>query len=535
MFGGSLALGRMVPQRATVDPKDIPPPTPVTIPRFQPFAGDDDLGSSTESLQSLLCHSGRINQQSLGQAGLSALGVDLSLDVPLAELLPDPSYAPDFAQWTQLTVEEAEKLNPSTRKPIHNGNLSPGCQVYLERRKELSHLNIDGFRTVRRIQPPKGQPHARLGNAYEFFRSLEDLTTFWDDPTQAAPELPPSPELSPEEGADDGPSPSEEQSKSSTPGSTATGEPFRVRRMASGTSMPPEYRHNVISAFIKLLAYDFGCSVTYARVEPRLQLSSPDGKVAYPRKTYLPSNCSFVCQSATTREAARAGILTGPVAVVSTRPTVDFTTPDPETSQSLDLGREVIAALITAQHRARQGKEEVRFGEGKWWTSKPRWGGGTGGPIGREVDRDGVVGDKDAKPTDSEGLPIAKKPRKNMSMYDNYRMVRPPSSTWDKKTRYEAIGKQQGADFDDIFVISSLFHHISILRVRVPSRLLEVLEGSPEPDGPGRSWGKVKAWRSEWFDLFSVDQRVEAMELVWGVMAYLMRKEPVDDVQMANA
>lgn len=529
----------MIPKRATIDPRDIPPPTPISIPRYQPFAEDDEPVNPAESLQTLLCHSGRINPQSLGQAGLAALGVDLRLDVSLAELLPDPSYAPDFAGWTQLTVEEAEKLNPSTRNPIHNGNLSPGCQVYLERRKELSHLNIDGFRTVRRIQPPKGQPHARLGNAYEFFRSLEEFTTFWDDPTQA-PETPPSPELSPTNGAnvvaEASASSSEEPSQPGTPSPTTMDEIFRVRRTASATSMPSEYRQNLISAFVKLVAYDFGCSVAYARVEPRLQLSSPQGTFVSPRKTYLPSNCSFVCQSATTREAARAGLLTGPVAAVSTRPTVNFTTPNPETSQSLDLGREIIAALITAQHRTRQGKEEVRFGEGEWWTSKPRWGGGDGGPIGREVERDAVMGDKDDKPTDSEGLPIAKKPRKNMSVYDSYRMVRPPSSTWDKKTRYEAIGRQQGADFDDIFVISSLFHHISILRVRVPSRLLDVLNGSPEPNETGRSWGKVKAWRSKWFDLFSIDQRLEAMEQIWAVMAFQMRKNHAgDDVQMVNA
>lgn len=528
----------MIPQRTNIDPKDIPPPTPVTIPRYQPFAGDE-LASSEQSLQTLLCHSGRVNPLLLGPAGLSAVGVDLSLDVSLGELLPDPSYAPDFAQWMQLTAEEAEKLNPSTRKPIRNGNLSPGCQIYLERRKELSHLNVDGFRTVRRIQPPKGQPHARLGNAYEFFRCLEDFTVFWDDPTQPPPELPPSPELSTAEDAKNvngAPTPpSEEPPETAKSNQVTVEEIFRVRRTAAGTSMPPEYRHNLISAFIKLVAYDFGCSVAYSRVEPRLQLSSPDDKVPSPRRTYLPSNCAFVWQSATTREAARAGILTGPAAVVSTRPTLDFTTPDPETAQSLDLGREVIAALIAAQHRSRQGKDEVRFGEGKWWTSKPRWGGGPGGPIGREVDRDAVIGDKDAKPTDSEGLPIAKKPRKNMSMYDNYRMVRPPSSTWDKKTRYEAIGRQQGADFDDIFVVSSLFHHVSVLRVRVPSRLLEVLDGSPEPDGPGRSWSKVKAWRSKWFDLFSVEQRLEAMELMWGVMAYQMRKDTGGDIQMTNA
>lgn len=160
------------------------------------------------------------------------------------------------------------------------------------------------------------------------------------------------------------------------------------------------------------------------------------------------------------------------------------------------------------------------------------------GPIGREVDKDVVQGDKDARPDDADGTaaPATKKPRKNMSIYDNYRMVRPPSSAWDRKAKYEAIGKARGTGFDDIFVISSLFHHISILRVRVPIRLLEVMDGSPELDASKRSWGKVQAWRSAWYDLFDTDQRVAAMQLLWAVMTYQMRKETTEqDVDMAGA
>ncbi|GKT82785.1 hypothetical protein Ct61P_00635 [Colletotrichum tofieldiae] len=127
-----------------------------------------------------------------------------------------------------------------------------------------------------------------------------------------------------------------------------------------------------------------------------------------------------------------------------------------------------------------------------------------------------------------------------MSIYDNYRMVRPPSASWDRKTRYEAIGKVKGAGYDDVYVISSLFHHISILRVRVPERLLEVLEGAGEDD-VRRSWGQVEARRSPWYDFFVTEQRLDAMKLVWSLMAWLMRKEeepaekPEVDVKMANA
>ncbi|KAJ6440897.1 hypothetical protein O9K51_06689 [Purpureocillium lavendulum] len=517
------------PQAKKIDPKDIPPPTPISIPRYLPFAQDDHLLDPASSLPNLLKQTGR-STAGLGPIGFTAIGLDLSSDASIHDIVPDPSFVPDFRRWERLTADESREENQASRRPLRTGNQSPGCQVYLERKKELSNSNKDAFRTVRRISPPKGRQQARLGNAYEFFRCLELLTVYWDDPTDP-PDLPPSPERSDAAEVAAADATHEPSADGSNEPETPT-----VTRTSSGQSMPAEFRQTLITAFVKLVTYDFGCNVSMSRVEPRLHLNSPPGPRM--RKSYTPCHCHFIFQSPMTRESARAGMVYGPVAAVSIRPTVNFTSPDVETAQSLDLAREVTAALIAAQHRAREGKTEVRFGEGQWWTSKPRWGGGSGGPIGREVDKDAVQGDKDARPgeADANSAPVTKKPRKTMSVYDNYRMVRLPSSAWDRKAKYEAIGKTQGADYDDIFVISSLFHHISFLRVRVPNRLLEVMDGSPEPDASKRSWGKVQAWRSPWYDLFATEQRVVAMQLLWAVMSYQMRKDSSDnDVSMAGA
>jgi len=120
---------------------------------------------------------------------------------------------------------------------------------------------------------------------------------------------------------------------------------------------------------------------------------------------------------------------------------------------------------------------------------------------------------------------IKKSPPKDAfaQMCESYRKMLPPSSTWDRKTRYMSIGKSKGADYDDIFLVSALNHHVSILRARVPSGLLEVLAG-----GEGE-WERVMVWRSKWFDLFLVGDRIEAMELVWGMMTWLMRKVESDE------
>lgn len=579
------------------------------------------------------------------------------------EIIPDPAFIPDFAAWDELSADQAHLSNDATRKSLNTGNLSPGCLIYLDRKREMSIPNEAAFRAVRRLQPPKGQTQARLGNSYEFFRHLESFASYWDDTSK--------PPASPKHKSDEAVASDIQQGDSEpTTGKTnpqaedAHPEPS-FYRIGSGTQMPPEYRHNLVSAFLKLVAYDFGCNVSAPRIEPRLYITStvpPTGRGPghaqptgpFSRTSYFSSGCSFIFRTPQTRDAARAGIVEGPLAAVTARHSTTFppprpapAAPDPSSTVGpappksqrsftsdkdsvLDLAREIIAAVLTAQHRAREGQTEKRFGQDAWWVTKPRWGGGPGGPIGREVDTvatpwERAVSDRDsptppppqqllvpsasassavdkspsrshsstpsssspsksaqpaatAKPAEPAPIPISiampaaarldlptnmrrpvsiggdgqlapargpKRIRKStgsnphhlLPMYDGYRALRPPAPVWDKKTRYEAVGRRRGADYDDVFVISALFHHVCILRVRVPDRLLEVLDGAAdEGNGKGgRSWGRLEVWRSRWFDFFKEEDRVDGMRLVWCMMSYLMRKGDGEDAKMGNS
>ncbi|TDZ21699.1 hypothetical protein Cob_v005424 [Colletotrichum orbiculare MAFF 240422] len=533
MFGTYPALANL-PTAVKVDPKDVPSPTPVTLPNSCPReqVSPTTVGH-TRPLTLVLQNIYR--PADVTSAVFDALGVHVIPDVTPADVIPDPDYLPDFEAWDKLSPDEAQEKNPETRRPLNNLGQSPGCQTYLDRKRELSHCNEDAFRTVRRIPAPKGQQQARLGNSYEFFRCLEAFTTYWDDTSKPFKNNSAAGDV----GQDRIDKDKSERDNPQNP------ELPRVFRTSTGSSMPGEYRQSLLTAFLKLIAYDFGCNVSAPRTEPRLHItaaaSTPSttqqNHQAAPllsRASYFATGCTFIFRTPRTRDAARQGIIEGPLAAVSARGSTSFET---ENDAAADLARELVAALVTAQHRAREGKTEKRFGEGAWWTSKPRWGGGSGGPIGREVERDAIPGDKDNADAET-GQPASKRPRKNMSIYDSYRMVRPPSASWDRKTRYEAIGKVNGAGYDDIFVISSLFHHISVLRVRVPERLLEILEGANEDDAH-RSWGQVEVRRTPWHDLFKLDERLDAMRLIWCLMSWLMRKteqqKTDDDVKMANA
>ncbi|KAI1207410.1 uncharacterized protein F4807DRAFT_176918 [Annulohypoxylon truncatum] len=580
MFG---SLVTIVSQTGEIGPppKDVPPPTPIRLPQCNPELRGEPQPSLVRFLQQLQ----RPNE--LTEAHFAALGVHVHADAPAEEVIPDPSYLPVFSEWEGVDLDEARRRDETFRQPLCNGGKSPEARFFLECRNELSVPNQAAFRSVRRVKPEPGKQQPRLGNCYEFYKQMELMASYWDDTSlpplvpeedeEESPPLPPRPADGSSEQLATGAAPESNTRSEADPEAKPKKEPQRTTyRTSPGSQMPAEFRHNFISAFVKLIAYAFGCNVLPPRVEPRLQLLSPPfRKSSQPKApfsqtaSYFPSGCVFLCKAPTTREAARAGIVEGPIAAVSARNTTNFNTP---ADSYIDFGRELVAALITAQHRAREGQPEKRFGEGKWWATEKRWGGGEGGPIGREVDGDPVVGDKDAvalgngegvgasKPGSSSssqskgkssplppipmrGQPVSKKPRKNMSIYDSYRMVRLPSSNWDKKTKYATIGKVKGADYDDVFVLSSLFHHLSILRVRVPKKLLDVLGGELEgvvqakvgPDGEKlRSWGKLEMWRSRWFDLFIVEERLEAMRLLWGMMGWVMRKVD-EDVAMKNA
>lgn len=75
-------------------------------------------------------------------------------------------------------------------------------------------------------------------------------------------------------------------------------------------------------------------------------------------------------------------------------------------------------------------------------------------------------------------------------------------------------------------MVSSLNHHISVLYLRVHPLYIQYLtEGTLPESPPELDWCSPKLQRTRWFDLFSVDDRTEAMRGIWGIMSYLMRQE----------
>lgn len=530
------------PQPTTADgkPRTIPPPTPLTFPSSTPqspeyvSSGDVPLVTFLQTIH---------RPTDIKSSHFERLGVHVVPNVSPQEFLPDPSFLPPDEEWTNISEEDLEDATTASKKLLSNGNKGPGVKAYLDRRRELSIDNTAAFRTVRRIPQVKGTPVARLGNAYEFYKNLEVFSGYWVD--TSLPKIATSPSDAAENGA-------ENQS-----GETKEGEakiPLHQQthvRTGTGSQLPHEFRQGLTTSFMKLVAYDFGCNVSFPRVEPRLHIHPPKSQSSFPPSQFSAMGITMIYRAPTDRNSSRAGILEGPLAALSCRSSTSFTTP---LDSNLDLAREVITILLTAQQRNREGKTEKPFGEGKWWTTVPRWGGGKGGPIGKEIEPTSsnsssassssgdksIISDIKSKigginPLPSlqsmtpERRPPQKKPRTTRQggqsqMYENYRKMMPPSSTWDKKVRYMAIGKPGGVqgNLDDVFLVSCLNHHISFLRGRVGEEILEILDGEKVGEG---GYGRTVIWRTKWYDLFKKEDRVEAMQIIWGIMAWGMRGE----------
>ncbi|KAI9696859.1 MAG: hypothetical protein M1820_008013 [Bogoriella megaspora] len=239
--------------------------------------------------------------------------------------------------------------------------------------------------------------------------------------------------------------------------------------------------------------------------------------------------------------------------------------------ETLDFMNELCVLLFLAQERHRDsGATPAKPGEGKWYTERARWGGGEGGEMGNlggNTDEVSSTGGGDGS-SGGGGGGGASRPSRNerhrdkmaslaaearalarsggrstggggkegrgekprMSAAEAWKVVKPGTGHWDQKVEFRGIGRERGEVWDQVFLISAMNHHISILKLRVHAAYIEFLSNGELPKTPPEEedWCNPVLQRSEWFDWFDKEQRVEAMRGIWGVMSYQMRRTEVE-------
>ncbi|KAI9836868.1 MAG: hypothetical protein M1819_001033 [Sarea resinae] len=618
--------------------KPPPPPTPVTFPNYNPkpcpcfeSTGDDvevhDIYKTFMKIKS---------PSSITDEHFRALHLQLHRDVPIEELIPSPYLPPRSWQEppARPTSRDVSADNDGPGKRLSNGFRTPGHDVFYDRVKELYFDNGDAFRDVQRLPPLPGRPNTRSAYFRKFYNNLDLMSQYWDTTLEEYIPIPSkssegeeleNPREAPEDDGSrmDIDEPQYKKAKFGPPFIGAENkkegqerEPsyrYKGRRLGTGSNMPDSHREDAVRSFVETVSWAFSCQTIGPRVAPRVTVQN----VFFPVRL-----TAHIARNPSDRSLARRGHTEGPLLGVQCRPETVFRLNGgekvDEDAERLDLLREIGVMLLIAQERARETQPEFRPGFGKWWTTVPRWGGGTGGEGGNDAGNtdDTFPGTQGLHPKQRAAImnsaagpgkpattptaagsgsrpgssgPAASssgngrssrrdrdRDNKRDTKTDMWKFLRPGMPLWDSRFTYLRIGKDPSDEFDTIYLISSLNTHIAILKMRIhPVLLNHITYGArtpsppptPPPSSPSstssntglptpstgpamfgvnatsataipdpeqilrllKQGGKEKyilpLQRTRWFNLFDIEDRVEALRGVWGILAYLMRPQ----------
>lgn len=399
----------------------------------------------------------------------------------------------------------AKPAEPSA-KLLCNGKRVPDHSEFYLRAKEISFSNQDAFANLTR-KPMGEKVPLRLAHFRKFWEGLDNMAYYWDNSLDEY--LPPKlegnndddtdPAPSDEVGNTNGSNPPDSVSpgmeeprkkvKTEPPVAKATAMPsapltlndlmsagralpartapsiapweanaaavsekpvdlskgsYKGYRIGNGPEMPDSYRLETVRAFMEPITWAFGVTLAPHRRPPVLLLEH----VRFPVRV-----STVAWRGPQDRIRARQGWMEGPVLGVQCRADTGFgSRGDLQADSVLDTVRELGGLLMLAQERAREGKTEQRSGEGKWWTTTNRWGGGPGGEVGEAKGAsDAPVAEDAAKANQSmtgrsrDGSKVRRKP----TPAEIWKVLKPGNPVWDPKVVYEAIGKDPSTAWDD--------------------------------------------------------------------------------------
>ncbi|KAF2211285.1 hypothetical protein CERZMDRAFT_106504 [Cercospora zeae-maydis SCOH1-5] len=545
--------------------RDPPPrPTPITFPHTPSVSSSHfwDSPSAPPSIQPLFARI--VKPSDVSEDHLSILNVHIEPECPPEQLLP---LAPDGSSYLPSPTQE-QLVNAASSANVPKVNTAPASKRndFDERLAELRVDNDTGIRVITRTTEAGNKP--RLAYMRKFWEGLESVSQYWDssrDQYYEGPVTKPDHEgekdakrlrldntpfilhlqtetghasnaqSSLTSGVNNAPTDSDDPisvaASTPLPQEVQHEQPeirlrYKGRRTAAGCDMPDQFRADMVKAFVDGTTYPFGTQVAPPRQMPLLRINKLNVPV---RQT------AAVYRRPRDRTRARAGFLEGPVMTVQCRPETGFQADTLDHKQKefkarLDHVREIGGLLHLAQERRREGRVASIPGEGQWWTSKPRWGGGPGGEVEKLEDahHESLVNDviqlaENMRASASVHRGPTRRPKKKTPAM-LWKELKPGSTTWDAKMSYEAIGKDPNSEYDEVFMVSSLNHHISIIKFTVHGAYLDYLETEKLPDPTvDENWSRPRLQRTRWYDLLDVNDRIEAFRILWGITSYLFR------------
>ncbi|THC87972.1 hypothetical protein EYZ11_012580 [Aspergillus tanneri] len=516
MFGWCGGLGI-----ATVglDPEqERRPPSAPTNLDFPLHKGLDATGSESESslrqIGDLLASIKR--PQDISSERFKAFNLKVELNIPATCIVRrDSTSRSPLLPWEDSSSNPSPSLDDGSPVLLENGDSYPPKERFEVLKDELLMDNDDVFREVGRLPPREGRQRVRVTQTRKFWTGLERMSQYWDSSLDHYYERPATPQQQGPAGDSGGKMQTDNGTQPVSPNETEVSMDleapaktndqvreqsecvtmYKGRRTGCGSEMPEDIREETIRALAEMAAWPFGCQVALPIMPPRLTVKT----LLFPvRQTFT------VARSPKDRQLARSGVMEGPLLVAQCRPETSFRVsheaPGSGTAEICDLFREVGGMLLTAQERLRQGTAEVRPGEGKWWTTSPRWGGAPNDAVGDSGNCN------DIPPTPESGnarkrskyehpFLASRRPAgsRKLSNSERWKLVQPGPSLWDRRMRYIQIGKGMESPFDDIYMLSSINHHLAILHLQVHRRYIEILttgdsDFPPDTDTPDQPW-----------------------------------------------
>ena len=224
---------------------------------------------------------------------------------------------------------------------------------------------------------------------------------------------------------------------------------YKGRRTGTGRAIPDQFRSEAVRAFVEGTIWPFQSTLSSPRVMPLVQFNKLNLPVRQTAAVYrMPRD----------KIRARQGWLEGPILNVQVRAETDFHDDNGDQLHDkarLDFMREVAGLFQLAQERRREGKTEVKPGEDKWWTTRPRWGGGPGGEVENETGNSDIIAaaEEIMGPTKDKSVKREKdgsRSRKRRTPIMLWKELKCGNGRWDPKTEYTAIGKDSASDYDEV-------------------------------------------------------------------------------------
>jgi hypothetical protein len=453
-----------------IDPdeeRDPPPPaTEISFPHHV-CSGNQHWNADTPpaNLEALFC---KVRHPS--RASITDLNLSGPTECALEDLVPNRANGTSYA--SSASPEDA----PTLASYADAAKADPIAELkrkdFKDRCDELALDNDTGYRIITKTFKAETKPR-RLGGMRKFWESLESMSHYWDssldqyysverDEEQVQSNKRPrldqdSTEL--ELGKTD--IPEQNQSPLGTPSAdTATlsnmpnGNPdperannmrYKGRRKYAGSTMPEDLLINTVRGFMEGVVWPFQATVSAPRPLPRVKFGRVNVPVRQTAAVYMVPE-----ERIKARQGWRRGPLMGLLVQARMEPKqIQHSEP----TLSSEFLREIGTLLHLAQERQHEGKPRVKQGEGKWWTTKPRWGGGPGGETPDEVDNTDIVQAIEARMGSTEAgsenmLLAGKRPKSRPFLI--WKQVKCGANPWDPKTDYEAIGRDRSSPFDEV-------------------------------------------------------------------------------------